>query len=84
MVRAGQWKLLRVGRRIEIEQAMADDTDDGRTALIRFERGEAVRMDLLATRELSLGPVTIGRAVFEPWKTPQRLDKVWLSGSLPA
>ncbi len=50
---------------------IADDTDDGRTALIRFERGEVVSMDLLATRELSLGLLTVGRAVFEPWKTPK-------------
>src|SRR4051794_26072756 len=39
--RAGQWKLMWIGKRtrqyIEIEQVMADATDDGRGALICFD-----------------------------------------------
>src|SRR5690242_10400100 len=38
VVRAGQWKLHRERRSVEIEQVMADDSDEGRIARIEYRR----------------------------------------------
>jgi hypothetical protein len=70
VVRAGQWKLLREGRTIEIEQVMADDSDDGRTARIVFRSGEPIRMCLLQTREFGIGRLVFEAGVFCRWKEP--------------
>jgi hypothetical protein len=70
VVRAGQWKLFRKGRTIEIEQVMADDSDDGRTARLDFSRGEPVRMCLLKTVEFGIGPLVFATGWFQPWKEP--------------
>jgi hypothetical protein len=70
VVRAGQWKLLRSGRGIEIEQVMADDGDEGRTALVEYRDGEPVRMCLLTLVSLQIGPICISTGRFKPWKMP--------------
>jgi hypothetical protein len=64
VVRAGQWKLMRSGRGIEIEQVMADDGDDGRTALVEFRPGDLSRGScrLRRTRKNSVGSRTARRA----------------------
>jgi hypothetical protein len=72
VVRAGQWKLIRIGGNIEIEQVMADDSDEGRTARVDFRRGEPVRMCLLATVGFAIGPLHVSTGRFRPWKVPAR------------
>jgi hypothetical protein len=71
VMRAGQWKLLRSGRGIEIEQVMADDADEGRTALIEYRDGEPHQMCLLTIVALQIGPLCIATGRFKPWKKPQ-------------
>ena len=75
--RAGQWKLLWIGKRtrqyVEIEQVMADATDDGRGALICYEAdGTPVRMDIRFNRSFRLfwSPVVVMFPGWKPWKTP--------------
>jgi len=70
VVRAGQWKLMRSGRGIEIEQVMADDGDEGRTALVEFRQDEPVRMCLLTIVEFNIGPLCLATGRFKPWKVP--------------
>jgi len=75
--RAGQWKLLLVGKRsrqyVEIEQVMADATDEGRGALICYAMdGTPLRMDIRFNRSFRLlwSPVVIVLPAWKPWKTP--------------
>jgi hypothetical protein len=75
--RAGQWKLMWIGKRtrqyVEIEQVMADATDDGRGALICYEaNGMPIRMDIRFNRTFRLfwSPVVIMFPAWKPWKTP--------------
>ncbi len=75
--RAGQWKLMWIGKRtrqyVEIEQVMADVTDDGRGALISYEAdGTPLRMDIRFNRSFRLfwSPVVIMVPGWKPWKTP--------------
>jgi hypothetical protein len=75
--RAGQWKLLVIGKRgrhfVEIEQVMADATDDGRGALISFDSdGAPVGMDIRVNRSWRLfwSPVVVVIPGWKPWKTP--------------
>jgi hypothetical protein len=75
--RAGQWKLMWIGKRtrqyVEIEQVMADTSDDGRGALICYESdGTPVRMDIRFNRSFRLfwSPVVIMFPGWKPWKTP--------------
>jgi hypothetical protein len=75
--RAGQWKLMWVGKRthqyVEIEQVMSDATDDGRGALICYDGdGTPVRMDIRFNRSFRLlwSPVVIMFPGWKPWKTP--------------
>ena len=75
--RAGQWKLLWIGKRtrqyVEIEQVMADATDDGRGALICYEPdGTPLRMEIRFNRSFRLfwSPVVIMFPGWKPWKTP--------------
>lgn len=75
--RAGQWKLLWIGRRhaqmVEIEQVMADVTDEGRGARIRYDRdGVPLAMDIRLNRSFRLlwSPVVIVIPVWRRWKTP--------------
>jgi hypothetical protein len=75
--RAGQWKLMWIGKRtrqyVEIEQVMADATDDGRGALISYEaNGAPIRMDIRFNRSFRLfwSPVVIMFPGWKPWKTP--------------
>jgi hypothetical protein len=75
--RAGQWKLLWIGKRtrqyIEIEQVMADATDEGRGALVCYgSDGEPLRMDIRVNRSLRLfwSPVIVVIPGWKPWKTP--------------
>jgi hypothetical protein len=42
IVRAGQWKLCRSGRHIEIEQVM--DTEGEKGAVVRYQRGESTEL----------------------------------------
>jgi hypothetical protein len=75
--RAGQWKLLWVrGRRhqhVEIQQVMADATDEGRGARIHYTRaGTPTSMDVRIVRSLRLfwSPVVIVIPGWRPWKKP--------------
>ncbi len=75
--RAGQWKLMWIGKRtrqyVEIEQVMSDATDDGRGALICYHAdGTPLRMDIRVNRSFSLlwSPVVIMFPGWKPWKTP--------------
>lgn len=75
--RAGQWKLLWIGRRngqmVEIEQVMADVTDEGRGAQIRYDRaGTPLAMDIRVNRSFRLfwSPVVIVIPGWRAWKTP--------------
>ncbi len=75
--RAGQWKLLRLGKWgqqfVEIEQVMADVTDEGRGALVWYAPdGTPERMDIRYNRSLRLfwSPVTVIVPGWKPWKTP--------------
>ena len=79
--RAGQWKLMWIGKRtrqfVEIEQVMADATDDGRGALISYEAdGTPVRMDIRFNRSFRLfwSPVVIMFPGSKPWKVPAAAD----------
>jgi hypothetical protein len=76
--RIGQWKLMWIGKRsrqyIEIEQVMADATDDGRGALISYEPdGTPIRMDIRFNRSFRLfwSPVVVMLPGWKPWKTPE-------------
>ena len=75
--RAGQWKLMWVGKRgrqfVEIEQVMADATDEGRGALICYSAdGQPLRMDIRFSRSFRLfwSPVVLVIPGWRPWKTP--------------
>jgi hypothetical protein len=75
--RAGQWKLLWIGKRtrqyVEIEQVMADATDEGRGALICYEAdGTPIRMDIRFNRSFRLfwSPVVVVIPGWKPWKGP--------------
>lgn len=75
--RAGQWKLMWIGKRtrqyIEIEQVMSDATDEGRGALICYSQdGTPVRMDIRFNRSFSLfwSPIVFMFPSWKPWKTP--------------
>ena len=76
--RAGQWKMMWIGKRtrqfVEIEQVMADPTDDGRGALICYESsGSPIRMDIRFNRSFRLfwSPVVIMLPGWKPWKVPE-------------
>jgi hypothetical protein len=75
--RAGQWKVLvftkRTRQYVEIEQVMADATDDGRGALIGYDlAGTALGMDIRFNRSYRLfwSPVVVVFPGWKPWKTP--------------
>jgi hypothetical protein len=75
--RVGQWKLMWIGKRtrqyVEIEQVMADATDDGRGALVCYESdGTPIRMDIRFNRSFRLfwSPVVIMFPGWKAWKTP--------------
>ena len=76
-VRVGQWKLLWIGRRraqfVEIEQVMADVTDEGRGALLRYDpTGRPLGMEIRVNRSYRLfwSPIVIMIPGWQPWKTP--------------
>jgi len=75
--RAGQWKLMWVGKRgkqfVEIEQVMADATDEGRGALVCYDHeGVPTRMDIRFNRSFRLfwSPVVVVIPGWKPWKVP--------------
>jgi len=75
--RAGQWKLLwsrsRSGQIVDIEQVMADVTEDGRGARIHYSReGEPLSMDIRVNRAFRLlfSAVVLVLPGWKPWKTP--------------
>lgn len=75
--RAGQWKLMWIRKSnrqfVEIEQVMADATDEGRAALICYEpNGTPIRMDIRFNRSFRLfwSPVVVMFPGWKPWKTP--------------
>jgi hypothetical protein len=70
VVRAGQWKLCRTSEGIEIEQVMADDDDEARTARLEYRLGAPVRMTLLTHIGFRIGPACITMGRFQPWKLP--------------
>ncbi len=76
-IRAGQWKLLVIGKRgrryVEIEQVMADATDEGRGALIHYDTdGTPLGMDIRVNRAWRLfwSPIVIVIPGWKPWKKP--------------
>jgi hypothetical protein len=76
--RAGQWKLMWIGKRtrqyVEIEQVMSDATEDGRGALIGYDQdGTPLRMDIRFNRSFRLfwSPVVVMFPGWKPWKTPE-------------
>ena len=76
-VRAGQWKLLRDDRRsgsnVEIEQVMADASDEGRGARIRYAAdGAPAGMDIRVVRSVKLlvSWFILQLPGWRPWKTP--------------
>jgi hypothetical protein len=71
IVRAGQWKLKRWGRAIEIEQVTSVGMDDGRTAILAFYRDGKIELRLQVQGWLAIGPLRIGMARFRPWKVPE-------------
>ncbi|HET6610034.1 MAG TPA: hypothetical protein VFG62_25430 [Rhodopila sp.] len=75
--RAGQWKLMWIGKRggqyVEIEQVMADVTDEGRGAMLCFTPdGEPLRMEIRINRSFRLfwSPIVVVVPGWKPWKTP--------------
>lgn len=75
--RVGQWKLLWYGKRqqqyVEIEQVMADVTDEGRGARINYTSdGTPIGMDIRVNRALSMfwSSFVIIVPSWQPWKTP--------------
>jgi hypothetical protein len=76
-VRAGQWKLLWVSGRgcqyIDIEQVMADFTDEGRGARIRYSSdGTPLGMDIQVNRSFRVfwSPLIMVFPGWQKWKTP--------------
>ena len=74
-LRAGQWKVYPARDRIEIEQVMNSDGDEGKSAAVVYTNGEPLRMELQVNQMVSLGFVSIGRGVFRPWKTVRPLQE---------
>ena len=75
--RAGQWKLLRYDRRtgthVEIEQVMADPTDEGRGARLRYGTGGIpLGMDIRTVRNVRLLFTWFILQIpgWQPWKRP--------------
>lgn len=75
--RAGQWKLLRferrAGPRVEIEQVMADPTDEGRGARLRYGPGGApLGMDIRVVRNVQVlfSWLILQVPGWRPWKHP--------------
>jgi hypothetical protein len=64
IVRAGQWKLCRNGRNIEIEQVL--DVEGEKGAIVRYHQGEPTEMR--RPTFWRLGFIHIG--LYAPWKTP--------------
>ena len=73
--RAGQWKLSWSptwrGQWVEIEQVMADATDEGRGARLRYDRsGKPVGMDIRTVARFRIAVVTFLFPGWAPWKKP--------------
>lgn len=75
--RAGQWKLMWIGKRgrqyVEIEQVMADATDEGRGALVSYTAdGEPLGMDMRINRSFRIlwSPVVVVIPGWKAWKHP--------------
>ena len=67
------WIGKRARQYVEIEQVMADATDDGRGALISYTAdGTPLRMDIRFNRSFRVlwSPVVIMFPGWKPWKTP--------------
>ena len=72
VLRAGQWKIRPMGSALEIEQVMAGDLDEARTARIRYNAGEPIYMDILVPRTINLGFLAISFRTFQAWKRPAK------------
>lgn len=72
VMRAGQWKIHPGRDRVEIEQVMGTELDEGKSALIRYRAGEPLRMDILAQKELRLGFIGVRYGTYVPWKSVSR------------
>lgn len=68
VIRAGQWRLYPGRDAIEIEQVMATEIDEGKSARIMFRNGEPLRMELMERRLFSLGFVAFGYGAYRQWK----------------
>ena len=69
VMRAGQWKIHPGPDKVEIEQVMATEFDEGKSALILYRSGEPLRMEILAQKELRLGFIGVRYGTYVPWKT---------------
>jgi hypothetical protein len=77
--RAGQWKLLWLSKRrqqfVEIEQVMADATDDGKGARVNYTAdGTPLSMDIRVNHSFRLfwSPVIVVFPGWADWKSPAR------------
>jgi hypothetical protein len=73
--RAGQWKLrwrkFTPDQAIEIEQVMADPTDEGRSARIHFDAGgNPTGMDIQVPKQFALWRIVLVVPAWRPWKVP--------------
>jgi hypothetical protein len=73
--RAGQWKLKWSRKRgmqtVEIQQVMADETDEGKGARIHYAAdGTPTAMDIQAARSLGLLNIEVVVPRWQPWKRP--------------
>jgi hypothetical protein len=75
--RAGQWKLLwstsARGQAVEIDQVMANPTEEGRGARVRYTHdGEPVAMDIRVNRAFNLffSVIILVFPGWKPWKSP--------------
>ena len=74
VVRAGQWKIIRDRRTIEVTQVMADEFDEARSCLFRYHRDGTPRdLQIRAIRNLRIPVIfasfVISSARWVPWKS---------------
>jgi hypothetical protein len=73
LVRAGQWKLCRVGRHIEVEQVM--DTDGAKSVRLCYKDCRPTEMLMMVYTRLWFFEL----GAYRQWKTPSRVGQRHLS-----
>jgi hypothetical protein len=69
VMRVGQWKIYPGNDQVEIEQVMATEFDEGKSALVLYRHGEPKRMEILVQKELRFGIFGLRYGTYAPWKT---------------